>query len=99
MQPIKSFLDRMDRARKAHLAPEKRVDARRRTAQRGAPRAALGQGRQALSVDAAVGQEDAGRLFEGKNSSCAAFHVRPDWNEGCKSAHFFWGGWAEASSA
>ena len=70
-------------ARKAHLAHEKELTQRPRPPQRGAPRAALGQGRQGLCVRRPERQGDAGRPVRGPQPAHgAAFHVRAGLERG-----------------
>ena len=89
MQPQTSSPRGMDRARKAHLAHEKEYTKARERTGRGAPSAALGQGRQGLSVRGPMKARwpDCSR----GSSQLVVQHVMfaPDWNEACKNCSFW----------
>ena len=91
MQPHKIVSrDQWIAARKALLAKEKELTSRPRPAKRRAPRAALGQGREALRVRHAGGQRDARRSCSPARASCIVYHfmLGPDWEEGCPSCSY-----------
>src|SRR5258708_3795925 len=67
----------MDRSPQSAFGARKGIHPRARPAKRGAPRAALGQGRQDLRVRRPKRQADAGRSVRGPQpAGGAAFHVR-----------------------